>query len=96
MPVGMWPITELAFSPDRRILYVGGFPATGEVAASSGILRAWDLSKAVQLGEIKFPYPVVALALNEDGNTLAVAAVALHVLDVSLENDRIMFKERFS
>ena len=96
LPVGMWPITGLAFSPDGRILYVGGFPAIGKVAASSGILRAWDLSKGTQLGEIKFSYPVEGVALSEGGNTLAVAAVALHVLNVSSENDRVTFKECFS
>jgi WD40 repeat protein len=96
LPVGMWPITGLAFSPDDRILYVGGVPATGRVSARSGILRAWDLSKGTQLGEIKFSQWVEGIALSEDGNTLAVAACALHVLDVSSENDRVLFKERFS
>ena len=96
LPVGMWPITGLAFSPDDRILYVGGVPAIGKVAASSGILRAWDLSKGTQLGEIEFSDLVEGVALSEDGNTLAVAAVALHVLNVSSENDRVTFKECFS
>ncbi|MGD0517832.1 MAG: cytochrome D1 domain-containing protein [Thermoguttaceae bacterium] len=96
IPVGIWPITGLAFSPDGRVLYVGGFPAIGKVAASSGILHAWDLFKGMQLGEIKFSCPIEGIALSGDGNTLAVAAVALYVLDVLSENDRVMFKERFS
>ncbi len=96
LSVGMWPITGLAFSPNGRILYVGGFPAIGKVAASSGVLRAWDVSRAAQRGEIEFSHPVEGIALSVDGNTLAIAACALHVLDVSLENDRVLFKERFS
>lgn len=96
LSVGMWPIIGLAFSPNDRILYVGGVPATGKVSARSGILRAWDLSKGTQLGEIKFSHWVEGVALSEDGNTLAIAAAALHVLDVSSENDRVLFKERFS
>jgi WD40 repeat protein len=96
LPVGMWPITGLAFSPDDRILYVGGLPAIDKFAARSGVLRAWDWSNGSQLGEIEFSHPVESVALSEDGNTLAVAAVALHALDVVSENDRVRFKERFS
>jgi eukaryotic-like serine/threonine-protein kinase len=96
LPVGMWPIFGLAFSPDGRILYVGGVPAIGKVSARSGILRAWDLSKAAQLGEIEFSDWVEGIALSADGHTLAVASLGVHVLDVSSKNDRVTFKERFS
>jgi len=96
LSVGMWPIMGLVFSPDSRILYVGGRPDFGKAAARSGVLRAWDWSKGSQLGQIEFSYGVEGIALSEDGKTLAVAAGALRALDVSSENDRVRFKERFS
>ena len=57
LEVGMWPIMGLAFSGDARVLYVGGYPdlGPGQVAAKSGIVRAWDYSTGAKLGEIGDP-----------------------------------------
>ncbi|MBI5687701.1 MAG: protein kinase [Verrucomicrobia bacterium] len=98
LTVGMWPITGLAFSPDARVLYVGGWPdmGGGRPAASSGIVRAWDCATGANLGEMALPHPVAGIDLSKDGRTLAVGAVALHVLDLVMENGRIRFNQRFS
>jgi WD40 repeat protein len=96
--VEMWPITGLAFSPDARVLYVGGFPdmGAGKAAARSGIVRALDYPSGAKLGEIALPYPVEGISLSKDGQTLAVGACALHVLDIGIENGVVRFSKRFS
>lgn len=92
LAVGMWPITGLAFSPDARVLYIGG----GRHAASSGIVCAWDYATGANLGETALPCPIGGIDLSKDGRTLAVAAVALHVFDVVMENGCVRFAQRFS
>ncbi|MBI5818766.1 MAG: protein kinase [Verrucomicrobia bacterium] len=92
LAVGMWPITGLAFSPDARVLYMGG----GRPAAKSGVVRAWDYATGASLGEIALPHPVEGIDLSKDGRTLAAAAVALHVFDVVMKNGCVGFTQRFS
>jgi WD40 repeat protein len=97
LAVGMWPILGLAFSPDSRVLYVGGMPDKGHtVAANSGIVRAWDYPSGAKLDEVELPYPVSGISLSEDGRTLAASAVALHVFDVVTDNGRVQLTKRFS
>ncbi len=96
LSVGMFPIDGLAFSADGRVLFVGGRVWMGKDRPRPGILRAWDLSTGTKLGEMEFPYCIRGIDLSEDGATLAAAAVAVHVLDVSLADDRVTFARRFS
>ncbi len=98
LAVEMWPITGLAFSGDDRVLHVGGYPdmGPGQVAARSGVVRAWDYSTGAKLGEIGLPHSVEGLALSVDGRTLAVCAVAMHVFDVAIDDRRVSFISRFS
>ncbi len=98
LAVGMWPITGLAFSPDARVLYVGGYPdmGPGQVAAKSGVVCAWDYSTGSKLGEIGVPHSVDGIDLSNDGRTLAAAAVAMHGFDVAIADRRVSFTGRFS
>ena len=97
LAVAMWPITGLAFSPDSRLLFVGGSPdqGPGTTSARSGIVRIWDLATGAKLDEIATPHWVDGIDLSKDGRVLAVAAVGLHVFDVATDKDHVKFSERF-
>jgi dipeptidyl aminopeptidase/acylaminoacyl peptidase len=61
-----------------------------------GILSAWDVASGTKLGEIEFLFPVSGIDLSEDGNTIAVGAGVLHVLDIGIADGRLRFTKRWS
>ncbi|MHC4403463.1 MAG: WD40 repeat domain-containing protein, partial [Planctomycetota bacterium] len=96
LSVGMYLIHGLAFSPDGRVLYVGGCVWEGKDRPSPAILRAWDLASGTKLGEMELPHGPRGIDLSEDGATLAVAGGAVHVVDVSHTDEGVTFAKRFS
>jgi WD40 repeat protein len=96
LSVGMYQIGGLAFSRDGRILYAGGMLVKDEPPYNPGILSAWEVASGKKLGEIEFPHGIPGIDLSDDGNTIAVGAGALHVLDLAIADGRVRFTERWS